>query len=61
MKVPLPVGLEKPPSLGTYNRTTDSDEHIENIDAMLDYRGVRGAIKCKLFSTTLRKGAMAWY
>ena len=40
---------------------TDPNEHIENIDALLDYRGVRGATKCILFPTTLRKGAMFWY
>ena len=57
----LPRGLEKPPPLGQYDGTTDPDEHIENIDALLDYRGVRGAIKCRLFPTTLRKGAMTWY
>ncbi|XP_058741225.1 uncharacterized protein LOC131613585 [Vicia villosa] len=34
---------------------------MENIDALLDYRGVPGAIKCRLFLTTLRKGAMTWY
>ena len=47
--------------MGTYDGTTDPDEHIENIDVLLDYRGVRGAIKCLLFPTTLRKGAMTWY
>ena len=61
MAAQLPKGLEKPPPLGTYDGTSDPDEHIENIDALLDYRGVRGAIKCRLFPTTLRKGAMAWY
>ncbi|MCI50962.1 hypothetical protein A2U01_0072206, partial [Trifolium medium] len=49
----LPTGLEKPPQLGTYDGLTDPDEHIENIDVMLKYRGVKGAIKCKLFPTTL--------
>lgn len=29
--------------------------HIENIDAMLDYRGVRGAIKCRLFPRNSKK------
>lgn len=61
LEAPFPVGLEKPPPLGTYYRTTDLDEHIENIDVVLDYRGVPGVIKCRLFSTTLRKGAMTWY
>ncbi|MCI74981.1 hypothetical protein A2U01_0096247, partial [Trifolium medium] len=61
MRVPIPQGLEKPPQLDTYDRLTDPDEHIENIDVLLNYRQVRGAIKCRLFPTTLRKGAMAWY
>ncbi|XP_058762717.1 uncharacterized protein LOC131636086 [Vicia villosa] len=61
LEAPLPNGLEKPPPLGTYDGTTDPNEHIENIDALLDYRGVPGAIKCRLFPTTLRKGAMTWY
>jgi hypothetical protein len=58
MRVPLPVGLEKPPAMDTYDGTTDPDDHIENIEVVLNYRG---SIKCKLFSTTLRKGAMTWY
>lgn len=44
-----------------YNDPSDLVEHIENIDAMLDYCGVYGAIKCILFLTTLRKGEMTWY
>jgi hypothetical protein len=61
MRVPLPVGLEKPPAMDTYDGTTDPDDHIENVEVVLDYRRVRGAIKCKLFSTTLRKATMTWY
>lgn len=61
MDVPLLLGLEKPLNLGTYDGTTKPNEHIENIDALLDYRGVRGAIKCNLFPTTLRNDAMTWY
>jgi hypothetical protein len=44
-----------------YDGTSDPDEHIENIDIVLDYRGIRGAVKCKLFPTTLKKDAMNWY
>ncbi|CAJ2633414.1 unnamed protein product [Trifolium pratense] len=47
--------------MDTYDGSTDPDEHIENLEALLEYRNVRGSIKCKLFPTTLRKGAMAWY
>ncbi|XP_058785358.1 uncharacterized protein LOC131660196 [Vicia villosa] len=61
MEAPLQAGLQKPPPLGTYDGTTDPNEHIENIDALLDYRGVSGVIKCWLFPTTLRKGAITWY
>ncbi|MCI94794.1 hypothetical protein A2U01_0116092, partial [Trifolium medium] len=42
-----------------YNGSTDLVDHIENIEAVLEYRNARGSIKCKLFTTTLRKGAMA--
>lgn len=37
------------------------DEHILSVEAMLDYRTLRGAIKCLLFVTNLKKGAMTWY
>ncbi|PNX55094.1 hypothetical protein L195_g048720, partial [Trifolium pratense] len=48
-ELPLPVGLEKPPAMDTYDGSTDPDEHIENLEALLEYRNVRGSIKCKLF------------
>ena len=60
-EAPLPIDLEKPPTLGTYSKITDPDEHIDNINAPLDYQGIRGAIKYRLFPTTFKKGAMAWY
>jgi len=41
--------------------TSDPDEHIENIEAVLTYRLVRGEVKCKLFVTTLRRGVMTWF
>jgi len=41
--------------------STDPDEHIENIKVVLTYRVVRGAVKCKLFVTTLRRGAITWF
>ncbi|MCI32501.1 hypothetical protein A2U01_0053715, partial [Trifolium medium] len=61
MRAPIPAGFEKPPQLGTYDGQTDPDEHIDNINAFLDFRRVSGAIRCRLFPTTLRKGVMAWY
>ncbi|MCI56420.1 hypothetical protein A2U01_0077671, partial [Trifolium medium] len=54
----LPAGLEKPPAMNIYDGSTDPVDHIENIEAVLEYKNVRGSIKCKLFPTTLRKGAM---
>jgi len=44
-----------------YGGTTDPDEHLENIEAVLTYRSVQGAVKCKLFVTTLRRGAVTWF
>ncbi|KAK2455577.1 hypothetical protein QL285_003015 [Trifolium repens] len=61
MRVPLPLGLEKLPAMDTYDGSTDPDDHLENIEAVLEWRRVRGAVKCKIFSTTLRKGALTWY
>jgi hypothetical protein len=61
MRVPLPPGLEKLPVMDTYDGSTDPDDHLENIEALLEWRRVRGAVKCKIFSTTLRKGALTWY
>ncbi|MCI40797.1 hypothetical protein A2U01_0062030, partial [Trifolium medium] len=52
---------EKPPTMDIYDGSTDPVDHIENIEAVLEYRNARESIKCKLFPTTLRKGVMAWY
>lgn len=41
--------------MSSYDETIDPDEHIENIEVVLTYRHVRGAVKCKLFVTTLRR------
>ncbi|MCI56605.1 hypothetical protein A2U01_0077856, partial [Trifolium medium] len=59
MRAPIPAGFEKPPQLRTYDGQADPDKHIDNINAILDFRMVSGAIRCRLFPTTLRKGAMA--
>ncbi|XP_058733300.1 uncharacterized protein LOC131604903 [Vicia villosa] len=53
--------MEKPPALDLYDETTDPDDHIRSIEAVMDYHVVRGSIKCQIFPTTLRKGAMTWY
>ncbi|MCI79369.1 hypothetical protein A2U01_0100640, partial [Trifolium medium] len=40
MKAPIPTGFERPPPLGTYVWKSDPDEHIDNINAILDFRMV---------------------
>lgn len=57
----LSTGMEKLPPLAIYDGSMDPEDHNKNIDAMLDYRNVRGAVKGKLFPTTLWKGTMTWY
>ncbi|CAJ2638239.1 unnamed protein product [Trifolium pratense] len=57
----IPKGFERPPTLPAYDGLTDPDDHIANVNANLDFRNISGAIRCRLFPTTLRKGAMAWY
>jgi hypothetical protein len=60
-EAPIPRGLEKSPQMDSYDGTTNPDEHNENIEAVLTYRSVQGAVKCKLFDTTLRRGAVTWF
>ncbi|MCI95436.1 hypothetical protein A2U01_0116734, partial [Trifolium medium] len=38
MRAPIPSGFEKPPPLGTYDCQSDPDEHIDNINAIPDFR-----------------------
>ncbi|XP_045810472.1 uncharacterized protein LOC123904916 [Trifolium pratense] len=57
----IPKGFERPPTLPAYDGLTDPDDHIANVNANLDFRNISGAIRCRLFPTTLRKGAMTWY
>lgn len=40
--------------------TTDQDEHIENIEAVLTYPSVQDAVKCKLFVTIQRNSIDSW-
>ncbi|MCI56163.1 hypothetical protein A2U01_0077414 [Trifolium medium] len=61
MRAPIPSGFEKPPPLGTYDGQADPDDHADNINTILNFRRVSGAIRCRLFPTTLSKTAMAWY
>jgi len=44
-EAPIPRRLEKPPQMDPYDGTTDLDEHIEIIEAVLTYRSVQGAVK----------------
>ncbi|XP_058726960.1 uncharacterized protein LOC131598365 [Vicia villosa] len=53
--------MEKPPTLDPYDGTIDPDDHIKNIEAVMEYHVVHGSIKCQIFPTTLRKGTMTWY
>jgi len=55
---PIPRELEKPPQMNSYDGTTDPDEHIVNIEAILIYRSMQGVVKCKLFVTTPRRGVV---
>ncbi|GAU45958.1 hypothetical protein TSUD_301670 [Trifolium subterraneum] len=61
MDIPLPRGLEKPPTLDKYDGTTDPDEHVQIVETALDYRNLRGSIKCKLFPLSLVRGASTWW
>ena len=56
--LPSPLRIGKVAQMDSYDGTTDSDEHIENIEAILTYRSLWGAVKCKLFVTTLWRGAI---
>ncbi|GAU47643.1 hypothetical protein TSUD_238620 [Trifolium subterraneum] len=61
MDIPLPRGLEKTPTLNKYDVTTDPDEHVQSVETALDYRNLRGSIKCKLFPLSLVRGASTWW
>ncbi|PNX85795.1 hypothetical protein L195_g041869, partial [Trifolium pratense] len=61
LRAPIPKGFERPPTLSAYDGLTDPDDQIASINATMDFLTVSGAIRCRLFPTTLRKGAMAWY
>ncbi|GAU19161.1 hypothetical protein TSUD_89260 [Trifolium subterraneum] len=61
MDISLPRGLEKPPTLDKYDSTTDPDEHVQSVETTLDYRNLRGSIKCTLFPLSLVRGASTWW
>jgi hypothetical protein len=58
---PIPAGLERLPNLPAYDGLTDPDDHVNNFNVILNFRKTSGAIRCRLFPTTLRKGALTWY
>ncbi|GAU35504.1 hypothetical protein TSUD_155350 [Trifolium subterraneum] len=51
----------KNPTLDKYDGTTDPDEHVQSVEIALDYRNLRGSIKCKLFPLSLVRGASTWW
>jgi hypothetical protein len=57
----LPAWLERLPNLPAYDGLIDPDDHVNNFNAILNFRKTSGAIRCRLFPTTLRKGALTWY
>ncbi|KAK2437304.1 hypothetical protein QL285_022212 [Trifolium repens] len=61
MRAPIPAALERLPNLPSYDGLTDPDDHVNNFNTILNFRNTSGAIKCRFFPTTLRKGALTWY
>ncbi|KAK2397452.1 hypothetical protein QL285_059022 [Trifolium repens] len=61
MRAPIPSALERLPNLPSYDGLTDPDDHINNFNTILNFHRTSGAIRCRLFPTTLRKGALTWY
>jgi hypothetical protein len=61
MRAPIPATLEKLPNLPSYDGLTDPNDHVDNFNAILNFRKTSKAIRCRLFPTTLRKGALTWY
>jgi len=47
--------------MDSFDGTTNTDEQTEIIEVVLTHRSVQGAVKCKLFVTTLRRGAVTWF
>ncbi|KAK2399440.1 hypothetical protein QL285_049252 [Trifolium repens] len=44
MRAPIPAGLEKLPNLPSYDGLTDPDYHVNNFNAILNFRKTSGAI-----------------
>lgn len=53
--------MEKLAAMDLYDGTTDPEDHILHVETMLDYHFINGAIKCRIFPTTLKGGAKTLY
>lgn len=42
-----------------YDSIGDLDDHLDYSELMLQYRGARDAVKCKIFLLTISKAALA--
>lgn len=42
-----------------YNKTTDSNEHVELVDVLLNFKGARGLEKMQVFVLTLKAWAIS--
>ncbi|XP_058775973.1 uncharacterized protein LOC131650274 [Vicia villosa] len=55
-RVRLPRGMEKPPALDHYDGTTDPDDHIRSIEAVMDYHVAEAANRVILRGLKRRLG-----
>lgn len=46
---PIHKSLEKPPLMDSYDGTRVSNDHVDGIDILLEFRNTTGPVKCKLF------------
>ncbi|MCI28281.1 hypothetical protein A2U01_0049481, partial [Trifolium medium] len=54
MRAPIPAGFERPPPLGTYDGKSDPDDHIDNINVILDFRMDLTEQFCRHFTASRR-------
>ncbi|XP_020216782.1 uncharacterized protein LOC109800408 [Cajanus cajan] len=60
METPLPFGW-KPLNIDRYDDTTDLDEHIDLYVTQVNLYTNEDAIMCRVFPTSLKGAALAWY
>lgn len=53
--------MEKPLKLEFYDGTGNPDEHVDNIDTVVNYYQGQEAVKCKLFILSLKGATMTWF